>query len=107
VDAVFDSSCCFVGLFSLSLVEQRTKKKESARGETKRGRERERERAYSLEEIKCLQCLAGMHCPLKHNKTRHKHMLLLFSAAVALLPNVKAPHATEALNSMQHTHMQL
>ena len=42
-----------------------------------------------------------MYCPLKHNKTRHKHMLLLFSAAVAPLPNVKAPHATEALNSMQ------
>ena len=54
-----------------------------------------------MEEFKCLQCLEGMHCPLKHNKTRHQHMLLLFSAAVAPLPNVKAPHATEALNSMQ------
>ena len=54
-----------------------------------------------MSSCKCLECLEGMYCPLKHNKTRHKHMLLLFSAAVAPLPNVKAPHATEALNSMQ------
>ena len=81
--------------------------KKRALEERQKGEERERERAYALEEFKCLQCLEGMYCPLKHNKTRHKHMFLLFSAAVAPLPNVKAPHATEALNSMQHTHMQL
>ena len=49
-----------------------------------------------MSSCKCLECLEGMYCPLKHNKTRHKHMLLLFSVS-----NVKAPHATEALNSMQ------
>ena len=46
-----------------------------------------------MSSCKCLECLEGMYCPLKHNKTRHKHMLLLFSEAVV--------HATEALNFMQ------
>ena len=54
-----------------------------------------------MSSCKCLECLEGMYCPLKHNKTRHKHMLLLFSEAVAPLSNVKALHATEALNFMQ------
>ena len=31
LDAVFGSCCCFVGLFSLSLVERRTKNKERSR----------------------------------------------------------------------------
>jgi hypothetical protein len=69
-------------------------------GETKRERERERERACALEEFKCVQWLEGIHCRLKHSKTRHKHMLLLFSEAVTPSPNAKAPHATEALNYM-------
>ena len=53
-----------------------------------------------MSSCKCLECLEGMYCPLKHTKTRPKHMLLLFSEAVAPLSNVKALHATEALNSM-------
>ena len=48
-----------------------------------------------MSSCKCLECLEGMYCPLKHNKTRHKHMLLLFSETVETLYNVKAPQATE------------
>ena len=74
-----------------------TTQKMRALQERRKGEERQRERAYALEEFKCLQCLEGMYCLLKHNRTRHKHMLLLFSAAVAPLLNVKAPLATEAM----------
>ena len=54
-----------------------------------------------MSSCKCLESLEDMYCPLKYNKTRHKHMLLLFSETVETLSNVKAPQATEALNFMQ------